>query len=130
MATRNHFLARIAAFLEVDAVNQIQVQGLGNEQILCVGADPGQAGQNIRCFPTTIRGLRSRVWLGRNSPVAIQAIQIARGLDQGVATIVLQIPDSLGAGLIRHTVNLQLGQADRDFAAQHEHAQALDQGFA
>ncbi len=81
MAACHHFLAGIAAFLEVDAVDQVQVQSLGNEQILRVGADPGQARQNIRRFPTALRSLSVRILLGRNPPGAIQAVQLAGGLD-------------------------------------------------
>ena len=41
----------------------------------------------------------------------------------------MQGPDGLGRGLVSHSVNEQLRQADRHFAAQHKHAQAFDQGL-
>ena len=53
MTARDHFLAWIAAFGEAYALDQVKVQGLGNEQISGGCSDPGQSRSYVRCLPLT-----------------------------------------------------------------------------
>ena len=50
-AARHHFLAGIAALGEAHALDQFQVDGLRNEQVLGGGADPGDAGGQVGRAP-------------------------------------------------------------------------------
>ena len=60
LGTRDDFLARIAAFLETDAAQQIPVGRLQHEVILCRRDDHRNAGADAEPAPILRRGLGSR----------------------------------------------------------------------
>src|SRR5690606_4513682 len=65
MAARDHFLPWIAAFAEAYAADEVQVQRLGDEYILCGGLYPRQSGRDIGHVPwAAVAGVGFRQALG------------------------------------------------------------------
>src|SRR5687767_15214214 len=58
MRARDDLLARVAALLEIDAAQQVEVEHLRNERCVCFGIDLRQAGADSRELP-----VRLAIWM-------------------------------------------------------------------
>jgi hypothetical protein len=147
VAARHHFLARITAFGETDALDQVQIDRLRDEDVLRGRSDPRDACGQVGGVP--LRGRRQaqracqrgglfQLFVGRDPPPAQARVGGRRG-DPGAGRQVGALPgfarQRAGGGFqrghvrgrSRHARHMQRRGGELGLGAQHEHRQALEQ---